>query len=709
MCTHGKAIGLALLLCAVVPIRSAAAEPTRAPKPKPAQLKISGYGLLGNRELRRMLVTLEWAGKVPDLLTPTFVEDAALTLAARIKRDGYLHPAIEIQLTTTAGGQIRVNAAGLLDNPLSSELRFSKVRFIVHKGVLFYFQSLQFTGLQTVPLKQAYSYFEQTETLFHLKRGRIFTPDRLDSGIEALTGVLDQQGYREAQARVTQLAQNDRTGAVAARLQVQQGPQFIVRTVQEDFTFSNAPAPARIKIVHPNQPYSHVWQQDFVLSLKTNLYHQGFPDTTVKVTTAQRQSIAGREELRLLASVSSGPRVRIAAVEFRGQRRTRPALMKRSVRIERGEWLDPIAVEAGRYRLAKLGIFDKVDLQYRTVDEAHRQVIYELTEGKTLNLSLLFGWGSYDLLMGGVEAEVNNIWGLAHHANIKAIQSFKSTSGDFTYTIPELVGRDIELFVNSSGLRRQEIDFTRLEYGGSIGLHKYFAAQSTDITARYNYSILNALDFSTVQEVASEGLTNPAVGSVMFDIKYDRRDNPLYPHRGYKVFLSLQTATSYLGGEANFQRVEFSPSWHHPLGGGRYLSLGVSHGVDISFGSPANNLPFNSRFFPGGESSIRGYQETEASPRNSLGQLVGAETYTLGTVELEQALTAKWSVVLFSDSLGFAEHLNHYPVDTALFSVGVGLRWHTLIGPVRLEYGHNLNPRPGDPSGTVLFSLGYPF
>jgi outer membrane translocation and assembly module TamA len=65
--------------------------------------------------------------------------------------------------------------------------------------------------------------------------------------------------------------------------------------------------------------------------------------------------------------------------------------------------------------------------------------------------------------------------------------------------------------------------------------------------------------------------------------------------------------------------------------------------------------------------------------------------------------------VLFSDSIGFARHIDHYPFDTGLFSVGGGLRWRTLIGPIRLEYGYNLNPRPLDPSGTLQFSLGFPF
>jgi outer membrane protein insertion porin family len=150
-------------------------------------------------------------------------------------------------------------------------------------------------------------------------------------------------------------------------------------------------------------------------------------------------------------------------------------------------------------------------------------------------------------------------------------------------------------------------------------------------------------------------------------------------------------------------------SWHHPIGGGLSVNLGLSHGIVQSFGSPANNLPFNKRFFPGGENSIRGYKEGEASPRNEFGQLVGAETYVLGTVELEQALTPKWSLVFFSDNLGFARRIANYPFDTGLFSVGGGLRWHTLIGPIRLEYGYNLNPRAQDPVGTLQFSLGFPF
>jgi outer membrane translocation and assembly module TamA len=78
-------------------------------------------------------------------------------------------------------------------------------------------------------------------------------------------------------------------------------------------------------------------------------------------------------------------------------------------------------------------------------------------------------------------------------------------------------------------------------------------------------------------------------------------------------------------------------------------------------------------------------------------------------VELEQAVTPNWSAVVFWDGLGTAELLRDYPMRDRLHTVGLGVRYQTLIGPVRLEYGRNLNPRLDDPSGMWQFSVGYPF
>jgi outer membrane protein assembly complex protein YaeT len=675
--------------------------------PKPAVLKVSGYGILGNRELKRILSTLELAGKKPAFFSPDFVEDAAMILTSRVKRDGYLQPSIWIHLGLADGSSMEVKAGELIDNPLPRPLLVTRAEFKIDQGVLFHYEDLQFSGLETITEKQARSYFIESGALLHLTSLRSYTPEKLRRGLSSLTAVLEGQGYRDAKAEAEQIHRDDKTGAVRVHVTVRQGRKFLVRSVREEFFYEEKSEPAQARTVYLNQPYSRPWLEDFILSLKTNQYPRGYADVSVDVKTLEQKRSGEDFEVALLAQVKSGPQVGIAGVSFQGEKRTRRWYMERRVRVKRGELLNRVAVEQGRYRLAKLGIFDSVDLDYREVDPHTREVLYRVKEGKTRDLSLLFGYGSYELLRGGFEANENNIWGLAHHAQLKAVQSFKASSGEFTYTIPDFLERDFDLFANGSGLRREEISFTREEYGGGMGVHKFYQPTAMDVNLRYNYQILNAL--STIPQVAAEGVTNPAVGAIITDLKFDRRDNPLYPRKGYKVFLTFESATEYLGGDVNYERIEVFTSWHHALGEGRWVNLGLSHGVALSLGSTAQNLPFNKRFFPGGQDSIRGYQLGQASPRNDQGQLVGAETYALATMELEQALTPRWSLVAFSDSLGFAHRLSGYPFDSGLFSVGIGIRWRTLIGPVRLEYGHNLNPRRGDPSGTLQFSLGFPF
>jgi outer membrane protein assembly factor BamA len=290
---------------------------------------------------------------------------------------------------------------------------------------------------------------------------------------------------------------------------------------------------------------------------------------------------------------------------------------------------------------------------------------------------------------------------------LRLIQSFKSSSADYTYNIPDFFGHDIDLFFTGSGLRREEVSFVREEYGGGVGGRKYFKSTSTDLSVRYQYQVLKAADTEPGIEVT--GLTNASVGTIITELRHDRRDNPVYPRRGYKVFSNLELGSEYLGGDANYQRFEVATSFHLPLYRGAWANFGLSHGVVLTVGSRDQDLPFNRRFFPGGEHSIRGYQEGEASPRDAAGQFVGAESYVLGTVEFEQALTRSFSLVLFSDSLGTAREIANYPFQDGLFSAGGGLRWKTIVGPIRFEYGHNLNPRVGDPAGTFHFSIGFPF
>jgi len=69
-----------------------------------------------------------------------------------------------------------------------------------------------------------------------------------------------------------------------------------------------------------------------------------------------------------------------------------------------------------------------------------------------------------------------------------------------------------------------------------------------------------------------------------------------------------------------------------------------THGAIFTLGTTDRDLPVNKRFYPGGENSLRGYVEGEASPRGPLGTFLGAKAYTLLNLELEQAVTKDLSL-----------------------------------------------------------------
>jgi outer membrane protein insertion porin family len=680
---------------------------TRAGEPPQAEFKVRGYGLLGNRRLSRIIEVLHPPDQRPEFYDANFVEDAALLLFTRLRRDGHLRPIVIAHVTTEEGGRLAYEwDQPVREHPLPRQMRLRAVEFEVQPGVLYHFDSIEIVGLTAIPDNAAQAFFIEAGALLPLKRTRIYSTDRLRRGMENLAEELNRHGYEGAEITVERQEQDDESGAVDVLLVVTEGPRSVVRSITKEYFYDNEDAPQESWLVQTNTPFSRVWLQDFTQQLRATNYHSGYPDTVVEVSQIRRETVEELVLVDLLARVRSGPRVRLGGIKFEGQERTKESVMRRRVRLDPGRPLDRIRAEQGRHRLARLGVFDSVELDYEAVDEYTRNVIYRVDEGKRIDVSLLFGFGSYELLRGGAELEQRNIFGRAHHGRLRVTQSFKSSFGEYVYTMPEFVGEDVDVFFNVRGLRREEIAFTREEYGGGVGARRFVQRIRSDVTLRYEYEVLNA----TAGDFAFQhGLRRAGVGALIADVRHDQRDNPLSPREGYKIFTNIELASELLAGDANYQRLQVDLSYHQPLGSGRWLHLGLSHGLVPTIGSPADDLPFNRRFFPGGENSIRGYQLGEASPRDARGRIVGAESFLLNTVELEQALTATWSVVGFLDQLHSARSIEDYPIDESLYSVGGGVRWRTIIGPIRLEYGHNLNRRDGDPSGTLHFSLGFPF
>jgi len=672
-------------------------------KEQRAKLQVSGLGLLKNRTTKRILRELRPGEDSLEFYGANFVEDAALMLFNGLNADGYLRASVSATIVSTNDAVLDFVWKRPAEIVLPRPLQAREVRFEVERGLMYYYRTLEITGLEALPLKEGKDYFFRTDFLLPMKRFIRFSPQRLNSSVGNLTQALRQLGYHQARVTVAQAKQDEETGAVEVGIQVEQGRQYFVKTLKVRVLEADGAEPLSEQVVAMDEPYSEYWQQDKQQELAGEQYIWGFPDTRVKMNMIRQEEKGEQVAVAMEADVILGPWVELGNVRFQGYQRTRYSTLRRKVRLK-GPALDRWAVDSGRERLARLGVFKQVEVRFEPAKGDERDVIYEVEEGKRYDVSLLFGYGSYDMLFGGAEFNHYNQFGLGHNTRIRAVQSMKSSMGNLTYTIPEFLARDFSLYTTADGLTREEITFTREEVILALGVRRSFPQHAVQVGLRYAYEFLN-----TQEAPAGVAEFSPTrAGAVILDTQLERRDNPLSPKKGTRVYASVELANPSLGGQSDYQRIELAGSYHQPLGGGRYLHLGLRYDIAVS-PDPLFDLPFNKRFFPGGENSVRGYEQGGASPYNDQGQQIGAVSVLEWNIELEQKLTPLWSIVGFVDGAGTTTTLQDYPFQEVLWSAGGGIRWNTVVGPVRVEYGYNLTPRSFDPVGTFHFSVGDPF
>src|SRR5262249_5291043 len=127
-----------------------------------AKLKVSGFGLLGNRELKKTIRLMSSQKTPPEFYDANFVEDAALIILCTVTREGYLAPRITATLTLAEGQARSFEWDTDLNTVLPRPLSVKKVRFRVRRGVRYYYRSLEIDGVKSLSRTQARSYFLET-------------------------------------------------------------------------------------------------------------------------------------------------------------------------------------------------------------------------------------------------------------------------------------------------------------------------------------------------------------------------------------------------------------------------------------------------------------------------------------------------------------------------------------------------------------------
>ena len=159
--------------------------------------------------------------------------------------------------------------------------------------------------------------------------------------------------------------------------------------------------------------------------------------------------------------------------------------------------------------------------------------------------------------------------------------------------------------------------------------------------------------------------------------------------------------------ETDFVKAMFNGSFYKELSKRFVGAVSLRGGIAHSFGT-TTELPLVERFFLGGRSTVRGYEQDTLGPKGSDGTPTGGNAFLAANIELRTYLGKDIGLVAFLDGGNVWVNINDINLSFK-YTSGIGLRYSTPVGPLRVDYGYKLNRETGESHGEIHFSIGHAF
>ena len=166
-------------------------------------------------------------------------------------------------------------------------------------------------------------------------------------------------------------------------------------------------------------------------------------------------------------------------------------------------------------------------------------------------------------------------------------------------------------------------------------------------------------------------------------------DSALAPNKGWQLFVQVRGASSDLLASETFVQFNLNGKWITPLGRGRFISR---FELVTTVADSIAELPVSIQTFTGGDQSIRGYDYKSIGARNSEGLITGGKSLAVASAEVDFGIAEKWRLALFTDVGDAFDDFNQVNFKQ---SAGVGIRWISPIGPIRIDLARPINSGEG--------------
>jgi outer membrane protein insertion porin family len=665
------------------------------------------------------------------------------------------------------------------------------VSITVEEGPKFAVEKIAITGNDSVSTsKLAKLMVTQKKGLPFLRPGRL-VDEVLKDDLDAILGYYQTRGWVQAKVDEPQITEGSQPSRLIVNVHVAEGPRAIVAT--RNVIGAEHVSPDQLEkllAVDPGKPFNPNEVRQGSFSLQNYYRDRGWREAAVKDNWTLSTDGTSAD---VVYDVEEGVRSFFGKTIVRGNTRTGTDRITRLVTWDEGDPYSEQEVLTTQRNLTRTSVFRRVELHPQAADPSTqaRPVEVEVQEGRPL--SLLYGFGyqyAPDALenrsdpFGIVGASYNNLFGTMRSASVEVQYAPISKRGRviLTFREPFLFNRDLPLSLLTFYTREpiQKIDIERrgavLESSRLFGRYLRVAMRAEyqriePVNATRDLSIIER-DFSKFDRP----ILQTAIGPNLF---YDRRDDIIDPHTGY--YLSASTKYAFPLAQcandqassgscyADYLKYSGQAAYFRPFGGGVFAVSARAGGINSYGDRRGVPVPIAERFFAGGRSTNRAFDtdllgvpgdtvdpDTRATVHEGDGVGSCADTYPdLTGYDCDSGprivggngflgFNAEFRFPIFGNLGGTVFYdiaqVWKNPSDVRLSlegsqglrqGVGVGLRYMTPIGPVRIEYGWPVSAREvpfnvvlvdkdGNPvsvlasdkrkeKGQFFFSIGYPF
>lgn len=536
----------------------------------------------------------------------------------------------------------------------------------------------------------------------------ILKHEELANDVERIKEILLNKGYLNAQVGLPTVELTEDKKWFIVTYNVSEGEPFTVAEVGfRGYTvFEESELREKLKIKE-GEIFQRAKIRDEITRL-TDMYGSkgyAFADVVPNVNPNNEERTAS-----IILSIKEGEMMRIRQININGNDKTRDNVIRREIRVDEQDVIDTPSLKRSFQRLNNLNFFETVEILPGQVGADKVDLNVRVKEKPTGQFSIGGGFSTLDKLVAIADITEGNLGGHGYMGRIRGQLGQQRSLGLITFRNPYLNDSLTSVQLDIYRSLTNYISYFEAKSGASVTfgrwLSEYVTGSVSLVAEQLNFKDPQVGLCPNLLPLICSQLGNQTTTGFRTTLFRDTRDYYLDPRTGWRLGGGLDYGTPALGGSNNFVKYYFDMSKYTPLPFDTRFSVRARFGaVEGLSGKP---IPLTERFFVGGINTMRGFVFGKAGPVvPNLYTIIGASKQLIFNFDYIFTISAdaKLNGVLFFDyGRGFDDN-ESFSLNLRK-AAGIEGRWISPFGPLRVAYGINLSPRPGERTGVFEFTIG---